>query len=241
MQRVELFQESRGPVAVSFAPIINTQQGGEKVGTSIKLETVPLMDIAVFPHLVIFRRGENRSKLEGQAQFRWGGKKLMVDARSENEQLLIDHSGKTVWIRDPQTQIKGQEIDLFTGKPIKRTRGHIDFKKIFAGVTITDESTFDSLTFGQIIRFFREEDDLTLEQYATRANLTTMMVSNLENGKSLVSQNPFLTFVEGFGWIMDDLRTGLMKRSFDRAKKQQSDKNKANAPKGSANHWRNRS
>ena len=221
MKRIELFSGDQEPVEIQFTQIVSQSSEGEQIGTRIHLATVPPTIVGIYPQRLTFRKGNFARKLEGESRFRWGGRKLMVDVRSATGRLLIDQTGKTVYIRDPQTIVEGKEIDLFTGKTVPQTRtipARTDFKELFAGVTLTDEHTFEPLTLGQTIRFFREEEDLTVDQYAQQSGISPLVITNLESGITTVSRNPYGAFLVGFGWEMDDRRAQLLRKSFSRAK-----------------------
>lgn len=226
MKRIELFSGEQSPVGIRFTKLVSESSGGEQVGTRIQLATVPPTTINIYPSRLLVRKGDIAHKLDGQTKFRWGGRKLMVDGRSANGQLLIDHMGKAVYIRDPQRIIEGKEIDLFTGETLPRARtrsARIDFKELFAGVTLTDEHTFDPLTLGQTIRFFREEEDLTVDQYAQQSEISPLVITNLESGRTTTPRDPFGAFLVGFGWGKGDQRAQLLQKSYSRAKEHLSD------------------
>jgi hypothetical protein len=223
MQRTELFPPAEGPVDIRFRYITSQARGGEKVGTQIELATEPPTLMRVYPERLIYRRADFNRKVEGETHLRWGGTKLKVDARFGNRVLLVDHTGKTVLVRDPETATPTPhgEIDLFTGEEIPHKKAWttgINYNELFKDLNTTDSRTFDDLSVGLGLRFFIEDADLTLEQYAQQAHVSLNVIHNLTIGRTTAPRDPFDAFLYGFGWEKDDPRAEILYKLYRRSK-----------------------
>lgn len=219
MQRYEVFPRAGGIIEARIDHM--DLHHAPESGTAISLGTQPPTEIAAFPHRLIYERGSYHREIDGEVNVKWGGKKLMVAAQTELSRLLVDHTGKTVYIKDPIDARQRGDIDLFSGKPLSHAHSEMALKlrELFKNAHITEPRSFAHLTFGQILRFFRDEEGLTRREYANRSQISEYRVEHLEKGRATTPQGTVDAFLRGFSWTPTDPRSRILQDGFIRAKK----------------------
>lgn len=124
---------------------------------------------------------------------------------------------------DRQVDVLGSivpQIGSPTGRSPSRPRQTLDAEP-FSGVTTENPSSFDPLTFGQILRFFRQEAGLKQSELAEKAGgiSSTITISRLETGSRPPTARGLLggitnNLVKGFGWQDNDPRILILQRKY---------------------------
>lgn len=173
------------PEATTFHPI-SEQVGGQPVqGTRIEFQHVqPPMTVDVFPNrLQVVQAGIQTHELNGPTGYRWGGRKLLVNGRSEDghSRLLVNQKGIVLFAHDPSEPITPDRARKFA--PWQPTEEEFGFTERYPRLDVTDPSTFDNVGYGDVVRFTRTELGLTQQQLAGELYVSLSTIIRLEQGK----------------------------------------------------------
>jgi len=225
-------ERDRPVIAFSTLVDITKNPGPERaIGRNVAIETPSPTSVNIFPQEITVTVGEGeepRHKLPGTSSVRYGGEQLLIDTRGTDRKsrLLINADGKVVTIDNSDQATDNRLLASLIGGDIFKHPSDelIDYAELFANVNIMEPSSFEPLTFGQVIRFFREEVGWTQEQLAERSDLKTLAVTRLETG---VTRTPkrISNLTSGFGWLGDpreEILLQALRRERDRMRKERS-------------------
>lgn len=149
-----------------------------------------------------------------------GGQGFVIESRQGNalSTLKVYNNGRILFEFNPHPD-EQKDIQavwqIESGEPPFKNKKILRADKRFSGVTVEDPSTFENLTFGQTLNYFRLEAKFVQRELAARGNIDTSLINKYENGKR--SANTFKTLAQllkGFSWEQDDPRVQILTSKF---------------------------
>jgi DNA-binding XRE family transcriptional regulator len=160
---------------LTFQPI---NEGGTRIGLR-HLE--PPMHIEVLPHrITVDRGGTSVNQFIGETGYRWGGNRLLVSGRSpdKHSRMLVNHEGHVLFVLDPDEPITVERAVNLAQR--RYTADEIGFTERYQRLDVTDPTTFERMTYAELILFTRTERRMTQQELAEAAGVSVPTIQRAE-------------------------------------------------------------
>ncbi len=218
--QTEIFAGSKEPAAVTFEDRYNTKTH-EVASTEITISTVPPTSIQVFPNGVAINKGSFGLTVDAPTSLRWGGRKLIVDARDDDNQLLVNQNGRIVLVEDPES-IGDIEVVSFLKAMSNNPRKRFSLADIprFANLDIRRPKLFQDVTPSEFTRFLLIEKDWTATQLHMTTGIEPTALEFFLSGRTQLPKSP-ARLLTGFGLQTDEPAYSILSDSIAAVQKRQ--------------------
>ncbi|MGH7204014.1 MAG: hypothetical protein ACREHC_06220 [Candidatus Levyibacteriota bacterium] len=213
---------------ILVTPITDTTAHPPVEGTKIVFHRAsPPVVMQVFPGEVSIMAGKSFIEMTGTPSLTWSGEGVHIQTHDDDEegsQAFISRQGEVVFSNEPARDGPNLLQDVL----FARSHRPIDWEELFADVDIDNPETFGKLTYGQIVRYFRDREGLTLEALAARTEgqLTPNSIIRLEQGDIKRPRSPGV-YPEAFGVKENSPEYHIFKNAFKRERARSREKRAA--------------